>query len=123
MISDLEFNLIFRSLEDFEEREFAYSDEDSSVVFASYPRFFASLIIVLISVILTTKSKYNNLIGSCANYISFFMVLLIVFVGAFYIDFDNWFNVEGGFVPYGYSSIFRGATVILSTYLGKNSNY
>ena len=50
------------------------------------------------------------------------MVLLIVFVGAFYIDFDNWFNVEGGFVPYGYSSIFRGATVILSTYLGKNSS-
>ena len=46
------------------------------------------------------------------------MVLLIVFVGAFYIDFDNWFSVEGGFVPYGYTSIFRGATVILSTYLG-----
>ena len=89
-------------------------------MFASYPRFFASLLIVLVSVILTTKSKYNNFIGSCANYISFIMVLLIVFVGAFYLDFDNWFNVEGGFVPYGYSSIFRGATVILSTYLGIN---
>lgn len=47
------------------------------------------------------------------------MVLLIVIVGAFYIDFDNWFDIEGGFFPFGYSSIFKGATVILSTYLGK----
>eukprot|EP00116_Pleurobrachia_bachei_P010901 sb/3471163/ len=85
---------------------------------ASYPQFFSAIIFVFIAYLLTTPSKINNLVGSIANYISFFAVFLIIFVGAFYIDIDNWLTVQGGFMPYGLTSVSRGATVILSTYLG-----
>ena len=85
---------------------------------ASYPQFFSAIIFVLIAYLLTTRSKINNLLGSIANYIAFLAVFLIIFVGAFYIDIDNWLTVTGGFMPYGITSVSRGATVILSTYLG-----
>ena len=106
-----------RSLLRFEAREFSYNFGFSEI-FASYPHFFASVLIIAIALMLTTNSKWNNNIGSIANYISFTMVFLIIVVGATKIDFANWTEVRGGFFPYGTNSIFKGATVILSTYLG-----
>ena len=113
----IDYVIFNNTFERFEAAEFSY-DFRKKEIFADYPHFFACLLVLLISLVLTTKSKINNLIGSWANNISFIMVILIIIVGGFFVDFNNWFSVKGGFVPYGYTSIVRGAIVILSTYLG-----
>ncbi|XP_064459308.1 cationic amino acid transporter 4-like isoform X2 [Ornithodoros turicata] len=86
---------------------------------SSHPDFLALLIIVLyvafMSVGVQATSWLNNIL-CCVN---IFVLFIIIGVGAYFADFNNWTNPEtGGFTPYGVHGVLAASASCFFAYVG-----
>ncbi len=85
----------------------------------------AAAIVLLLTWLLvrgtTESSKFNNIIVA----IKVTVVLLVIFVGAAYVNVDNWTPLvpenSGEFGAFGWSGVVRGASVVFFAYIGFDS--
>ncbi len=78
----------------------------------------ATLIIVAITTLLVIGIKESARINSIIVGVKLAVILLVIFVGWFYIKNDNWGNSFGTFAPYGIGGIGTGAAYVFFAYIG-----
>ncbi|KAF7845065.1 Cationic amino acid transporter 9, chloroplastic [Senna tora] len=74
----------------------------------------APVLLVLLTVILCRGVGESSAVNSFMTVTKVVIVIFVIFAGAFEVDVANW----SPFAPYGFKSIFQGATVVFFAYVG-----
>ncbi|MBM4056200.1 MAG: amino acid permease [Planctomycetes bacterium] len=78
----------------------------------------AALIIVIITTLLVIGIKESARFNSIIVGIKLAVILLVIFVGWFYVKSDNWGNSFSAFAPFGIGGIGTGAAYVFFAYIG-----
>ncbi len=74
----------------------------------------ALLIIVLITLLVYRGMKESRNAGNLMVIVKLFIILLVIAVGVFYVDVDNW----SPFAPNGVSGVLKGVSAVFFAYIG-----
>lgn len=78
----------------------------------------AALIILVITALLVVGIKESARFNSIIVGVKLIVILLVIFVGWFYVKRDNWGNGFETFAPYGIGGIGTGAAYVFFAYIG-----
>jgi APA family basic amino acid/polyamine antiporter len=78
----------------------------------------AALIIVVITALLVIGIKESARFNSIIVGVKLAVILLVVFVGWFYVKRDNWGDSFGTFAPFGIGGVGTGAAYVFFAYIG-----
>lgn len=87
-----------------------------------YPDFVAVAALFGVIIVVAIGVKVSSVVNSVLTVFNIICVLIIIFVGFFYIQPDNWNNPDhGGFLPFGFFGVFGGAATCFYAYVGFES--
>ncbi|KAF5305654.1 hypothetical protein FQA39_LY18968 [Lamprigera yunnana] len=96
-------------------------------VFGRYPDFFSLGVVLVFSVALALGAKESSLVNNIFTMVNLSVVLFVVISGLWKVDASNWkIPVDkvpggfgnGGFAPYGFSGIIKGAATCFYGFIG-----
>ncbi|XP_074654439.1 high affinity cationic amino acid transporter 1-like [Tubulanus polymorphus] len=83
----------------------------------SYPDFLGFLVTILITVVLAIGVKTSAVYTTIFNALNICLVVFIIVLGLFHIDFANW-TEPPGFFPYGANGVLSGAASCFYAFVG-----
>lgn len=102
-------------------------------VIAPYPDFFSLGVTVVFSIALAFGAKESSRVNNVFTVVNLLVVLFVIISGLFHVDASNW-NLskeevmegtnnsteygEGGFAPYGFNGIIKGAATCFYGFIG-----
>ncbi|KAL5015466.1 hypothetical protein ScPMuIL_009736 [Solemya velum] len=87
--------------------------------FGEFPDFLAVAVIAIVVIITSVGINFSSLFNAVFAGISVSILLFATFVGFAYADTNNWKNPDhGGFMPFGISGVFAGASACFYAYSG-----
>ncbi len=89
--------------------------------FSEHVDIFAFLIVIVFMVFLTSGVKITTYLNNLFSLINISVILIIIIVGLYYSDINNWKNVPNGFMAYGWSGVFAGSATCFYAYIGFDS--
>lgn len=93
--------------------------EDS--LLSEYPDVLAFLICIVASLILAVGVKTSAYINNGLTVLNLLVISLVISLGFYYADFNNWSEANGGFAPFGYQGIITGAATCFYAFVGFDS--
>ena len=64
-------------------------------------------------------AKTSANLNSLFTVFNIVIILMIVFVGLYLSDVNNWSSQHGGFLPFGFSGVLSGAATCFFAYIGE----
>lgn len=86
-----------------------------------YPDVLAFLICIVASLILAVGVKTSAYINNGLTILNLLVITLVIFLGFYYADINNWAPSHGGFMPYGFSGVMAGAATCFYAFVGFDS--
>ncbi|XP_049873850.1 cationic amino acid transporter 4 [Pectinophora gossypiella] len=93
---------------------------DSSLL-SKYPDVLAFLICIVASLILAVGVKTSAYINNGLTILNLLVISLVVFLGFYYADINNWSAEHGGFMPHGFKGVLAGAATCFYAFVGFDS--
>uniref|UniRef100_A0A5F5PW23 Cationic amino acid transporter C-terminal domain-containing protein n=1 Tax=Equus caballus TaxID=9796 RepID=A0A5F5PW23_HORSE len=85
---------------------------------ARYPDFLAAVLIILASIFVSRTHHLSSWLNPIFLAISLVVILFIIILGFLLADPHNWSPEEGGFAPFGFSGIMKGAATCFYAFVG-----
>lgn len=82
---------------------------------------FAFFIVIVLMVFLTFGVKVTTYLNNVFSLVNITVILIIIIVGIYYSDINNWKNVPNGFMAYGWKGVFAGSATCFYAYIGFDS--
>ncbi|XP_041978908.1 cationic amino acid transporter 4 [Aricia agestis] len=86
-----------------------------------YPDVLAFLICIVASLILAVGVKTSAYINNGLTILNLLVISLVICLGFYYADVDNWSEKNGGFMPFGFSGVLTGAATCFYAFVGFDS--
>ncbi|XP_061390172.1 cationic amino acid transporter 4-like [Musca vetustissima] len=96
----------------------AHYDTD---LLAQYPDVLACLICLLYALAMALGVKITAAFNGILTLINIAVMVLVICVGFWYADVQNWFQADGGFLPYGFGGVIAGAATCFYAFVGFDS--
>ncbi|XP_072949174.1 cationic amino acid transporter 4 [Epargyreus clarus] len=88
---------------------------------STYPDVLAFLICIVASLILAVGVKTSAYINNGLTILNLLVISLVIFLGFYYADCNNWSEENGGFMPFGFKGVMAGAATCFYAYVGFDS--
>ena len=89
--------------------------------FSSHVDSFAFVIVIVSVIFLTRGVKITTYLNNLFSIINISVILVIIVVGIYYSDINNWRNAPNGFMAYGWKGVFAGSATCFYAYIGFDS--
>jgi len=89
--------------------------------FSEHVDIFAFLIVIVLMVFLTCGVKITTYLNNSFSLVNIGVILIIIVVGLYFSDINNWKNVPNGFMPFGWKGVFAGSATCFYAYIGFDS--
>ncbi|KAL3274702.1 hypothetical protein HHI36_016079 [Cryptolaemus montrouzieri] len=86
-----------------------------------YPDFLACLVCLTYASLLGIGVKGSALVNSVLTTINLCVMVIVIGVGFYYANWDNWTYVQGGFLPYKFGGVIAGAATCFYAFVGFDS--
>lgn len=87
-----------------------------------YPDVLASLVCLAYALLLGVGVKFSSIVNSFLTLINLAVMVLVIVVGFYYANEENWTSPRGGgFLPYGFSGVIAGAATCFYAFVGFDS--
>ncbi|XP_026327502.1 cationic amino acid transporter 4 [Hyposmocoma kahamanoa] len=86
-----------------------------------YPDVLAFIICIVASLILAVGVKTSAIINNGLTILNLLVITLVIILGFYYADIENWSEKNGGFMPYGFSGVLAGAATCFYAFVGFDS--
>lgn len=81
----------------------------------------AGLIAIGFAVFLTFGMRTTTYVNNTFSLINVSAIVMLIIIGSYYSNTDNWTNVPGGFMPFGWKGVFAGSASCFYAYIGFDS--
>lgn len=99
----------------------AITGEVHETLLSAYPDVLAFLICIVASLVLAVGVKTSAYINNGLTVLNLLIISLVIFLGFYYADINNWSEKNGGFAPFGYQGIITGAATCFYAFVGFDS--
>ncbi|CAG2104226.1 unnamed protein product [Medioppia subpectinata] len=89
--------------------------------FSAHVDIFAFLIVIVLMVFMTSGVKITSYLNNLFSMINITVIFVIIVVGLYYSDLNNWTHSPNGFMPYGWRGVFAGSATCFYAYIGFDS--
>lgn len=96
-----------------------YDATDESL--GNYPDPLAALLCLIYAALLAIGVKTSTAVNSILTMINLCVMGLVIVLGIYFADTSNWDAAHGGFLPYGFAGVLRGAATCFYAYIGFDS--
>lgn len=86
-----------------------------------YPDLLAGIVCVIYAILLGLGVKISTIVNSFLTLINLFVVIVVICVGFYYANEDNWTLPGQGFLPYGFGGVLAGAATCFYAFVGFDS--
>ncbi|XP_017778201.1 PREDICTED: cationic amino acid transporter 4 [Nicrophorus vespilloides] len=86
-----------------------------------YPDLLAFVVCIVYALLLGIGVKGSAIVNSFLTVINLSVMVLVVVVGFYYANEENWTTPKGGFLPYGFSGVLAGAATCFYAFVGFDS--
>jgi cationic amino acid transporter 4 len=86
-----------------------------------YPDFLAFTVCIVYALLLGIGVKGSAMVNSLLTLVNLAVMVLVICVGFYYADEQNWTSVRGGFLPYGMGGVIAGAATCFYAFVGFDS--
>lgn len=95
--------------------------DDTLLVGTGPPDLLAFVICLTASLILAVGVKTSAYINNGLTILNILVICLVIFLGFYHADLDNWSDKYGGFAPFGSYSVITGAATCFYAFVGFDS--
>ncbi|KAJ2949051.1 hypothetical protein O0L34_g5992 [Tuta absoluta] len=88
---------------------------------SQYPDILAFLICIVASLVLAVGVKTSAYINNGLTILNLLVISLVIFLGFYYADINNWSAKHGGFMPFGFQGVLAGAATCFYAFVGFDS--
>nr|CAH7723545.1 unnamed protein product [Callosobruchus chinensis] len=86
-----------------------------------YPDFLAFTVCLVYALLLSIGVKGSAIVNSILTVVNLAVMGVVIVVGFYYADENNWTAVKGGFLPYGFGGVITGAATCFYAFVGFDS--
>ncbi|GJQ81878.1 hypothetical protein Trydic_g9903 [Trypoxylus dichotomus] len=86
-----------------------------------YPDILAFAVCVVYALLLGIGVKASSIVNSFLTLVNLSVMALVIVVGFYYSNDQNWTSQEGGFLPYGFGGVIAGAATCFYAFVGFDS--
>lgn len=86
-----------------------------------YPDILAFLVCLSYALLLGIGVKGSAIVNSVLTVANLSVMGIVIFVGFYYADINNWTNVRGGFLPFNFGGVIAGAATCFYAFVGFDS--
>ncbi|XP_065173363.1 cationic amino acid transporter 4 [Atheta coriaria] len=99
----------------------AITGEMHEQLLGKYPDVLAFVVCIVYASLLGIGVKGSAIVNSFLTVINLSVMGLIIVVGLYYANEENWTSQKGGFLPYGFSGVLAGAATCFYAFVGFDS--
>lgn len=99
----------------------SFTGELHEQLLGRYPDFLAFTVCIVYALLLGIGVKGSAIVNSLLTIINLGVMGLVITVGFYYADEQNWTSHSGGFLPYGIGGVIAGAATCFYAYVGFDS--
>lgn len=99
----------------------AVTGEMHEQLLGKYPDVLAFLVCVMYALLLGIGVKGSAIVNSVLTIINLSVMGLVIVVGFYYANEENWRTPRGGFLPYGFGGVLAGAATCFYAFVGFDS--
>ncbi|XP_044759781.1 cationic amino acid transporter 4 [Coccinella septempunctata] len=99
----------------------AFTGELHEALFGRYPDVLACLVCLTYASLLGIGVKGSAIVNSILTMVNLCVMGIVITVGFYYADWDNWTEVRGGFLPYKLEGVIAGAATCFYAFVGFDS--
>uniref|UniRef100_T1IVD2 Cationic amino acid transporter C-terminal domain-containing protein n=1 Tax=Strigamia maritima TaxID=126957 RepID=T1IVD2_STRMM len=89
--------------------------------FGTYPDFIAMTLCLLTGLLLALGVKGSSYVNSIFTVVNLCVIAFVVCFGFYWAKTENWTDVPGGFLPYGFGGVISGAAACFYAFVGFDS--
>ncbi|KAI4456374.1 inner membrane transporter ygji-related [Holotrichia oblita] len=86
-----------------------------------YPDILAFAVCIVYALLLGIGVKGSSIVNSFLTLVNLSVMALVIVVGFYYANDENWTSQKGGFLPYGFSGVIAGAATCFYAFVGFDS--
>ncbi|XP_045476944.1 cationic amino acid transporter 4 [Harmonia axyridis] len=99
----------------------AITGELHEALFGRYPDILACLVCLTYASLLGIGVKGSAIVNSILTTVNLCVMGIVICVGFYYANLDNWTNIRGGFLPYKIEGVIAGAATCFYAFVGFDS--
>lgn len=99
----------------------SFTGELHQAIFGRYPDILACLVCLTYASLLGIGVKGSAIVNSILTSVNLCVMAIVICVGFYYANLDNWTEVRGGFLPFKFEGVIAGAATCFYAFVGFDS--